>query len=119
MAARVLGMRKITALSSILFFAWACSSSAPLPTECPKYEVADEATGQCVECVSDANCAGSTQGPRCLPNQTCGCTGAADCADNTSGFACLSTNVCGCGTDADCVTTTATCDTTTAVCVTE
>jgi hypothetical protein len=66
--------------------------------------------GYCVECVSDADCAGSYGGPKCTgskanidPNSCVQCLVAADCPQ--PGAVCTELGVCltGCASNADCV----------------
>src|SRR5258706_7892509 len=60
-------------------------------------------TGNFCGCNTNADCAASTLGAKCLASHTCGCDGAADCASNSIGPACVPrSHSCGCGVDADC-----------------
>jgi hypothetical protein len=111
-------MRKAIALSILLLSSWACSSSSPATSSCGDFQVADPTTGNCVQCVTDPDCAGALEGPVCLASESCGCSAAADCASSSRGAACLTTSVCGCNADADCGDATPTCDTSTNLCTT-
>ena len=70
--------------------------------------VTDNAKGRCVECTTDAHCAGNpgSFGDTCDPTfGICLCKGAAGCSGKTPGGRCISTPfspLCGCQTDGDC-----------------
>jgi hypothetical protein len=110
-------MRKAIALPFVLasLLGWGCSSSAPASSSCPKYQVSN-GSGQCVQCVTDADCATSPEGQACLGDGLCGCSSPADCAANPSGSACLATSVCGCNADTDCNGAMASCNTMSNLC---
>jgi hypothetical protein len=64
--------------------------------------VCDVETGQCVQCVTDDECA-YLGNDVCLSNHTCGCTADAQCAGRAVGTRCVSTaQQCGCDSPADC-----------------
>ncbi len=69
--------------------------SAPTPI-CSPQEL-------CVECVTDAHCAGNVKGNDCLNSGVCGCNGNADCGQSLAGKVCnFSLETCGCFGNADC-----------------
>ncbi len=75
----------------------------------------------CVECVTDAHCAGRTDGrTRCVGAMNtcaqCNPSVAGACAGNASGAACLATGLCGCTADGDCAASQR-CDVATSLCV--
>ena len=80
--------------------------------------------GACVQagnfcgCNTNADCAGSTLGAKCLGTHTCGCDDRPDCAAAAAGPACVvSTHSCGCGEDVDCTSLSAKrCNPTTGTC---
>jgi hypothetical protein len=100
-------MRKALAISVVALAVWADSSGCSHPD----YDALcadggqryDPATGKCVECASDEDCAYEGSGTICAPDNTCGCRDDVDCASSYyAGKVCMSDQHCGCNTDADC-----------------